>query len=298
MKKNILLIFILIIGIFALLFNFNPTAVRTDSGWDNDYSSSSSSSSDDSYSIPISGDSDIEFGESKHTFNLTYEQELAIILSILIIMLFILYYYSPLRYKLKHKGEIPKKEKIVKVNYNDISLITLKKYLPEYSLKELKQELYKRFVDIQTAWACFDYDYLKDNCTNELYNTYKEQLKILKSKNEQNLISNFHKIDLRVIDLDCKDNLITAEVYLKVNYEDYIINTITNKVSKGLSYKPITVQYIMTFIRAKETINKVTSCPHCSSKINIVVTQECPYCNSIIVVNPNRFVLSTKKKIN
>ena len=66
MKKNILLIFILIIGIFALLFNFNPTAVRTDSGWDNDYSSSSSSSSDDSYSIPISGDSDIEFGESKH----------------------------------------------------------------------------------------------------------------------------------------------------------------------------------------------------------------------------------------
>jgi len=288
MNKRIIAVLVVLLilttGLVISRSNINSSNLRTDSGFDTDYSgggdyggSSSWSSSDYDYSPSYSHSS---------SSNGTGEVDLEGFFSIMIFIIFM--YIIFIGYP-----SSAKRENLYTGIYEDISEEELQKLLPEYTLEQLKQELYNRFVEIQNAWMNFDYNCIEEDCTNELYNSYKQQLKVLKIKKQQNVMQDFHRIEMYITKVYERDNTIAVETFLKVSFLDYIVNTNNQRVEQGKSYRPITNHYEMTFVRSKISNSKIP-CPHCGSELDITVTQECPYCNSIVVVTPNKLVLSKK----
>ena len=307
MNKRVITILTILLVLTTILVigrsNINSSNLRTDSGFDTDYGSSSSSSgsysssndtyhsnhnsttynnkkdnkNEDPYKLPVKK-------QEKEKVKLTEKEKktILIIIAIIIILIFIISVLNKKTTALSRENNVDL----------EISEERLQKFLPEYTLKSIKKELYERFITIQKAWMDFDYDTLKDNCTDELYNSYRSQLEVLKMKNEKNTMTLFNKRSMIVSGIYSDNNIVVVEVLLAVTFIDYIKNTITNKIVKG-NYSPITNCYEMTFVR-NNTVDNLVTCPHCGNNLNINVSQTCPYCNSVIVVNPNKLVLNQK----
>ena len=187
-------------------------------------------------------------------------------------------------------------ERDIDDDYYDVTPERLSMFLPGYSLTSLKNELYSRFLNIQNAWMNFNYDALRQMCTDELYNTYSSQLKVLDSKNEKNVMHGFFPKKIAIYDVRSSDGIISVKVYLKVSFFDYVMNKSSRKVKQGKKFKRITNHYEMVFVKSIMG-NTITKCPNCNASINFVTSGECPYCGSTIVVPPNQLVLSKKTNI-
>ena len=180
-----------------------------------------------------------------------------------------------------------------KKNYSDISEDELKKYINK-SLNEIKEELFNKFVDIQNAWMNFDYDRLQELCNNEIYNTYHEELEALKLKNGQNIMKNFDIVEQKIRGIERNNDKIIITYYLDVKFIDYVINTKTNKVTKGVKKYPLRNQYELKFIVGSKIVE---NCPNCGGKIKAGTTV-CEHCKATIVQDSNSFVMSSKRRVN
>lgn len=172
----------------------------------------------------------------------------------------------------------------------------MKKLLPNEDLKSLKDMAYQNFIAIQNAWMNFEYDKLRELCTDELYNSYVSQLETLKLKNGQNIMSNFTVLDTKIIGANVENGNITLTVYLYVTFFDYVINTNTKEVTRGTKNAKLSNHYLMTFVKSADE-EKDIKCPNCGAKVDINTSGECPYCNSTIVKKASKFVLSKKTKV-
>ena len=183
--------------------------------------------------------------------------------------------------------------------YQDITDARVKEFLPNESLLSLKRSAYNTFVEIQNAWSNFDYDKLRELCTDELYNSYVSQLETLKLKMGKNVMSDFNQLITKIVDIKEENGNITLTVYLQVSFYDYVINSNTGVVTRGNDNIKITNNYVMTFVKGAEEVSSVGKfCPHCGAPIESVTSSECEYCNSTIVTKSTKFVLSKKTNVN
>ena len=162
--------------------------------------------------------------------------------------------------------------------------------LPTYDLEKLEKELYKDFVDIQFAWRDFDCNKLEKLCTNELYESYKSDLTILKSKQQQNIMNGFDKKHLNIKNVVEKNNKIIVHVELSVSFYDYVINTSDKKVVRGKKGHKVTNTYKLKYIKS---INEKEKCPNCGADVNSNI---CEFCNTHINNIYKSFVLSEKRR--
>lgn len=279
MRKNNWFLLALLVVFSVLVFS----GVRADSGWDSSYDSGSSSWDSDSSWSSSSWDSDYGSydGDGEASAIVIF-----IIIVFIIVMICIL-----------GDGKSTKQMSLTQSKYNDISEEELKKILPKLSLKYLKDATYEKFVEIQNAWMDFDYERLRELCTDELYNSYKSQLEVLKIKNGQNIMSDFRLIDIKIYEVTENVGMVSVKVYMQVNFYDYVIDTKTKKVTRGNKNNKICNEYEMTFVRKKEDIRKDISCPNCGAPITHNTSGECEYCGSTIVKAADDFVLSKKTNI-
>jgi ABC-type ATPase with predicted acetyltransferase domain len=156
---------------------------------------------------------------------------------------------------------------------------------------KLKKDLYKIFVDVQIAWMEFDYDALAKLCGDELYNSYKRDLEILKLKNGKNIMKNFDEISLDIESIYKRDNNIFINVILEVEFYDYVINTKTNKVIRGDKNRLYNNAYLLKYKKENALLDR---CPSCGAQIKNLSNQKCPNCKNVIVNNNNDFVLISK----
>jgi len=280
MKRKYCLFFLVSFILFSLLV---AVPAYADSGWDSDYDSSSSSSSweSDYYSSSSSGGfSNI----SKRTF-------IVLIVVILGVVGYVIFSSQSMILELTRRKRL-----LNSFNYSDLSDSSINSY--GYDKESLKNELFCKFVDIQNCWMNFDYDGLQKLCTNELYNTYKSQLNILKVKHGQNIMNDFNLEDIKIVGMNDNGNQITVNVYMRVSFYDYVINTQTGDVTRGRKDVKITNNYNMTFVKSKADSSKVIKCPSCNADVHVNATGRCEYCGSVIVKDANEFVLSKKTNIN
>lgn len=339
MKNKIIYILLIVIVIEGLFFAFRPNlgSIRTDSGWDSDYSSSSSSSSSGSYSSSSSGSSsgdsidipDLSFpivviieiifsvliyiAVISFAYKWKYRHILAAVITIVrfIIALYMEYYIvtnnwvmsefltlvlfvSSRLYINSSKGSSyynPYGKKRLNVDYEkaQIRLEELSKIL---DVKELEKELYQVFVDVQIAWMNFDYDALSRLCVDELYNSYKSDLEVLKLKDGKNIMSDFVKEKLNLIDFNenKENNYLDIEIYLQISFYDYVINTKNNMVFRGNKYEKMHNGYLLKYRKYLESIDK---CPSCGATIN---SNKCDHCGNY-VYNRGRCVLISKERV-
>ena len=328
--KKYLFIIVLLFSIVGLVFVFQPdlNTIRADSGWDSNYSSSSSSSNSSSRSDRGSSDGSME--DYLSTFRLTEVVIFEIIMFFAYIIILILTLKNTklaIIVSLIRTGIMLPLEIFLNSNFIilsvfsliPISLIVAFKYggqssgpekpadyfveCPDEDLisigitnrNEFEITLYNIFVGIQNAWMNFDYDALSKLCSNELYNSYKSDLEILKIKNGQNIMSDFTLHELIINSVEKNNDDIIIKTYLNVIFKDYVIDTKTNNVIRGQKYQPLNNKYRLEFTKK---INVVSNCPSCGSKLEDIKDNKCPYCNSIIINNNNNYVLSHKEIIN
>ncbi len=296
-KNNWQYLLIGLVGVLiisAVSFGFDLKKVRTDSGWDSSYDSGGSSSSWDSGgSSWSSGDSwsSSDYGSSSGSYSGSAGDALITLIFWVIIIIIIV--------AVSNSRNSNNTSSTKKVSMRaDISDDLIKELLPNESLGSLKHMAFQKFVDIQNAWMEFDYDKLRELCTDELYNSYVSQLDTLKLKNGKNIMTAFDQEEIRIINIKKEAKLITVEVYLRVTFYDYVINNKTKEVIRGTKDRPLTNNYEMQFVRKQDSSKKTHKCPNCGAEIKAVTSSKCEYCGSTIVVEATDFVLSKKTNIN
>ena len=166
-----------------------------------------------------------------------------------------------------------------------------RQYLPknEENLKILK-EGYEIFTNVQYAWMNFDYDMLREETTDELYNMYHNQLQTLQLKGQINQMHNFELINYELLKIEEKNDLVTTVMELEVKFYDYIVDN-SGKVLKGSISRKVHMLYDLTFVYNKKAI---TECPNCEAPLNNKESV-CSHCNTVIPSIRSKMKLSTKK---
>ena len=292
--KNVLkyiLILLLVITPFSI------SMVKADSGWDTDYDSGGSSwdSGGSSYDSGSSwSSSDYDSGSSSGGSMSGTEAFITLVIFLAIFILVI----ALSRRQGKSNTIITNPNVNYIGNYADVSEDKIKQLMPDMTLSQLKTMAYNKFIDIQNAWMEFEYDKLRELCTDELYNSYVAQLDVLKLKNGKNIMSNFVVNGTRIIDVIEEDDKVTVKVFMNVSFFDYVINTTNNKFTRGNKNVKVINNYIMTFVRSKNVSSQMITCPNCGASNQLVTSGKCEYCGSTLVADANDFVLSKKTNVN
>ena len=286
MKKKLLNFLTLCLCLFIFIFGIRN--VFADSGWDSSYDSGSSWSSSDSWSSSSSWDSDYSYGSSSSSGGDLSAGE-AFIIAIFLIGGMVVFAILIL------KNTDSSTTNDAYSYYKDIALEDLQKVLPNETLEDLKLKLYQKFKDIQDAWENFNYDALREMCTDELAESYISQLDTLKLKNGKNIMSDFNPIDIKITSAKLDNDLISVVVYANITFYDYVINEKTGEVIRGNKSRKVNNHYLMTFVVANESITK---CPGCGAELKMNTSGVCEYCRMKIVKNASDFVLSKKTNIN
>lgn len=285
--KKYLKIFVVLLVLF-IPFYISPV-VRADSGWDSDYDSGGGWDSD--YDSGSSWDSDYDYGGSSGGSG-----DFGIVEFIIFVIVIIIVVAAKSG---KHSSGRSYTGPVTLPQYSDITQEHLHMVMPNAHIHELKKMAYDNFVEIQNAWMNFEYDKLRELCTDELFNSYHSQLETLQLKNGQNIMSDFTQRDIKIIDVDDVNGDIILTVFLSVDFYDYVINTISKQVTRGQNHRKISNNYILTFVvKSDYESEDNTKCPHCGAPINHVVSGKCEYCNSTIVKKASKFVLSKKTNVN
>jgi len=285
--KKVLLFIFIVLG--SLLIMTYPA--KADSGWDSDYDSGGSSWDSD-WSSGSSWDNNYDWDDDSNSYSSSNSTSNDFYSLLLFIFIFGVVVISSIR-RIKRSSTSVVSMPI----YNDISPDIILVF--GYTLDNLKKELFDKFVDIQNAWMEFDYNSMRNLCTNELYNAYKSQLEVLKIKNGKNIMNEFDLQDIKIVNMHEEGNQIVVDVFMKVSFFDYVIDTKTDKVTRGKKDQKITNSYMMTFIKGNNSDSSLlVKCPSCGAETHVNTTGTCEYCRSVIVKDANEFVLSKKKNIN
>ena len=278
--RNICLMLLLIFGIGLITIK-----VGADSGWDTSYDSGGSSdwgSSSDGF-----GGSGGSGGGSMPT----WAAEI-FVHGFFIFILFILITSSIKEKKFKKEKQKKEEKKTLKMKImmqENIKLIN-----NDFDLEAFNKFIFDKFVNIQKDWMNFNYDGLRSNLSDELYNQYEMQLYTLKTKKQKNVMSDFKLLDCYIQKVSTQDNVQKLEVILEVSFKDYVINE-KNTVVRGNKKTIYKMTYKLTFVRNID--GKVTKCPKCGSEIN-KNTNKCPYCRAVLNKISNEWVMSKKELLN
>ena len=168
--------------------------------------------------------------------------KLQLVLYILILIIYII----PLRIVTK---KIVKK--ILKKKLNKAKEIDKK-----FTEEEFGKEAFRIYSEIQLAWMDFKLTKVKDLLSKELYNKYKEQLKELKDKKQQNMMERLDYKSNKITDIIIDNDIETIECELNVTCFDYIVEN-KDKVVKGDKNKVCNYTYQLKFAKKIGTNNYV-----------------------------------------
>ena len=167
----------------------------------------------------------------------------------------------------------------------------VKEYFSDLNEKKLLSILIDKYIEVQKAKMNFDYDTIERLCTKELYQSYKSDLDILKSKNRKNIVEDFDLVAYNIKDIKEENGIITIFIYLRVDFIDYVIDEKTLDIVRGFNDHRVANQYDVEFVISKDIIDK---CPNCGALLD---NNTCSHCNTYIDRGYSDFVMSSKKKI-
>ena len=286
--------------------------VRADSGWDSDYDSGwdsgsswdsgsdwdSSSSWDDDYDYDY--DSDWGSSGSGGSYSSGSGSLFGSMFTIVMFITIVIIIVAASRSKKPNYGNTRyDNSNVMYLNtqqYADIDESKVTALLPNESLGSLKNMAYKKFIAVQNAWSEFDYDKIRELCTDELYNSYISQLDTLKLKKGKNVMSDFQQNSIKITNVKEEAGNIVVTVYLNVSFYDYVINTVSGDVTRGTNQRKLTNNYILTFVKSKDAV--ADKCPNCGAPIKGNTSSKCEYCGSTIVTDAKDYVLSKKTNVN
>lgn len=271
--KKCILITILLISILNII-----TVVKADSGWDFSYDSGSDTTSSWDYS---GSDYSISSSSSGDLSSIGPLGTLAIIIAVMAIIVIA-----------SKKSKISLRVSTSK-NYHELTEEEIKNKDQTLKKEELLKEAFNIYKEVQIAWMNFDFETLRDNLTDELYNMYNSQLKTLKIKNQKNIMKDIKLNEIKIIDININNKTEEIKLYLNVSQYDYIVDK-NSKVLRGNANLKNNVSYIITLVRYLEE-EVQDKCPNCGAPVAIKSGGVCPYCDTTILNKTNKFIMSKKE---
>lgn len=283
MKRNIIIVVFL-----TLLMGFFLNVVDADSGWDSSYDIGGSFDNDswDSSSFDNDYGSGVYIGGD-------YSSDDSIGFVIIGGIIIFIIVYSIIHSRRNFNDNVTN---INSHNYSDMSDDKIKMIDASIDSNELKNEAFSIYKSVQEAWMNFDYDELRKYTTDEMFNMYESQLKVLKIKNQKNIMKDIMLNDIKIVDISIDNGIEKVVLYLDVNQYDYVIDN-NGKVLRGVDKYKNRVLYLITLVRGIDN-KKVLKCPNCGANVDINSGGVCPYCDSTIVNSSNQFVISKKECID
>lgn len=272
MRRNVLILFLclFLVGVFASTYRIQT--VGADSGFDASYDSSSSWDSD----------SDSDGGGS--IFYLIYLCIEYPPLGIAVAIVIAIIYFSNNKYK---------KEIINKALNSKLELLDVNKFPNE---KQLEIQAFNIYKEIQFAWMNFDEERMRRLTTDEMYNMYLMQMNTLKVKHEKNLMYDIKYLGSSIIRRTEDNGQETIVMNMQVMCYDFIIDTTTNKVVRGMANKRNIYSYELTFVKTKES-KELDICPQCGAPVEGNNSGVCQYCKSTLINSNYTLVLSKKEML-
>ena len=284
MKKNFLITLITLLLISALIIIKAP--VKADSGFDSSYGGGSSSWSGSSW------DSGSSYTYSSYRSG-SYDENDGL-MDICMAMYFIggiycigIFFCAIINARLNDN-----RTPLVLDHSKEIDDDEVRKYIKDFDRISFLRDRFSDYLKVQEDWMNFNYDELRKNLTDELYNQYEMQLQTLEAKNQKNIMKNFTYRDSMITGISKENKQITVTMELIVSFIDYIEEN--GNAVRGNKKSPITQHYNLTFVLTDEKIDK---CPNCGAHLTDNNSQKCEYCGSIISMTTNKATLSKKESL-
>ena len=273
-KKNLFLkILGILFSILIVFFTVNRLVIKADSGFDSGYDGGGWDSGSD-----WGGSSDWGGGSDYGSGGGGGDPVATLVFLIIIIIVIII--------SVKSSKTRITKPPISKEYIGDIPI-------PGFDKQVFLNEAYETYLKVQVAWMDFDYDTLRELLTDELFNSYKSQLKTLSLKKQKNIMNSFVLGSHFINNFSESEKEYTIKTELQVSFIDYIANE-KNKVLRGSKSVKINMTYELTFVKSKST--KENKCPNCNAPLKSNQTSNvCPYCKSTIVGNTHGWILAKKE---
>ncbi len=181
------------------------------------------------------------------------------------------------------------------LNENRHAIEAIIREMPRFDKEQFYSFVYKNFVKVQTAWMNFDYESLRMHLTDELYNTYKSQLKTLELKKQVNVMKGFELVDRAIQSFSKSNKEYTIELKFRIKFFDYL-TTQKGNLLRGNDKKRLVMTYSLTYV--KSISDKPNKCPNCNAPLENNASSVCPFCNSTVVSDKHGFVLAKKEVIS
>lgn len=281
MKKHNIFKWILLSILVIFGLTFTTFKLQADSGWDSDWDSGSSWDSGSDW-----GSSSWDSDWSSSSGSSSEGGGFITFIIIVAIIIYVIYSCN----KNSTNSTAPSNTSI----YPSVSEEEIRKVLPEFNKQEFLDIAYEIFINVQNAWSEFNYDELRKYLSDELFNTYKSQLRVLNAKKQKNLMHDFVKYNMDITRIEHVDNKTTLTVELIVSFYDYLVDS-NNNVVRGTKSRKLTNHYELTFICSKSKKNKSNKCPNCNAPLENNNSNVCPYCKSTIVSEHYDWIMSKKE---
>ena len=148
------------------------------------------------------------------------------------------------------------KQRIRKMNKNkhekrlfeDIKDKEFEIYFEDIKIKDLKKIIYDNYTNIKSSISNFDYEKLRELCTDELYHEYTETMEKLKKDGKQNVMKAFKNKQLNITRVYSEKNVVTIMVYINLSYLNYFINSKNEELISGSKIYDIEEGNILYYI--------------------------------------------------
>ncbi len=169
---------------------------------------------------------------------------------------------------------------------------------PGFRTADLQQKLSNLYVRMQQAWTAKDPAPMRPYFSDACFAQAARQLEALTKQGRTNYVDRITVLSVDLLGWIQEGGSDHIYATLKTRIVDYTKDDATGKIVSGSDKAEKFMTYRWHLVRPTgETTTqqggvRSLSCPHCGAPLNINETAQCPYCDSIITVEPHDFVIT------
>lgn len=191
---------------------------------------------------------------------------------------------------------------------DDSALTSMDAYItnvdPQFSVVDMQKKCANLYVQLQDCWSAKDITSLRPYLTDELYEQSDRQLDAMRKAEQTPHVERISVLGSNVRGFFQKDGMDHLIVEMSTRINTYVTDDNTGAVVRGDQNSEKFMTYEWDLIRptgvktGEEAAMQVVNCPNCGAPVSINKTAKCPYCDSVITVKANDWVLASIKGLS
>lgn len=120
---------------------------------------------------------------------------------------------------------------------------------PMLDEKRFVSKAYDKFCEVQKAWMDHNYDYLRKELTEDLYNKYSAYLDLMSLKGQEQHMTDFSLVSSKLIEVENTKEESIVRIELVISSLIYIENIKNGKIIKGSKDNKVKTTYELEYIK-------------------------------------------------